>query len=161
MMETWVFRHARRAAVYRRHLRLGVTSPPGTIRVEATRTVAQTAVATHAHAAPMVWTRGRWSARPRSIPATAYMPSGKTKLHRLVSYRSGIRCRMCRHQPTATSTGISQVATHHAMTDSPAMTARVAFTMGALSISVICAPATAVIASAPIDTQYDGSRSAG
>ena len=56
---------------------------------------------------------------------------------------------------------MSHVAKAQKTTDNPAISPRVASTIGAESISTIRAPATTVIATAPIDTQYGGSKSLG
>lgn len=48
---------------------------------------------------------------------------------------------------------MSQLANDQRMTASPAITPRVAATTGVLSISTMRAPATTVIASAPMHTQ--------
>src|SRR5690625_396288 len=66
-----------------------------------------------------------------------------------------------RHTPTASRAGISQVAKAHSTTVSPSARPRTASTVGALSMATIRAPATIVIAIAPIDTQQGGSSSRG
>jgi hypothetical protein len=55
--------------------------------------------------------------------------------------------------PAATSGGISQVPNAQNNTEVPAINPRVAATMGASAMSTIWAPATTVIAVAPIATQ--------
>ena len=54
---------------------------------------------------------------------------------------------------TLAETGISHVAKHQNTTDAPATRPRTASAIGAVSISTIRAPATTVIATAPIATQ--------
>src|SRR5579875_2999092 len=68
---------------------------------------------------------------------------------------------MCRHTPAATSAGNSQVPNAQNSTEAPATRCRVASTAGALAIFTISAPATTVIAVAPIETQYGGVTSCG
>ena len=70
-------------------------------------------------------------------------------------------CTTCLHTPAEMRSGISQVAQAHHSTVSPEMSPAVASTIGADVISTILAPATPVIAAAPIATQYGGSRSRG
>ncbi len=110
---------------------------------------AQAANATQIHTLPIHSTNGKESARPRYMQATEYIPSGKTMLHRVGVYRSGTRRKKCRHTPTA----ISHVANAHNTTAPPATRPRTASTMGPLCISTMRAPATMLMAMAPIDTQ--------
>src|SRR4051794_2134768 len=72
-----------------------------------------------------------------------------------------MRCLTWRHQPAARRSGISHVPNARATTDTAATRLRVASTAGARSMSAIRAPATAVIAVAPIAIQYGGANSAG
>jgi hypothetical protein len=53
------------------------------------------------------------------------------------------------------------VAKHQNSTDMPATSPRVASTIGASAISTIRAPASTLIAAAPMATQYGGVRSCG
>ena len=68
---------------------------------------------------------------------------------------------MCRHTPAAISGGNSQVPNAQNNTEKPAIRGRVASTAGALAIARIRAPASTVIAVAPMATQYGGVRSRG
>src|SRR5699024_7188569 len=113
----------------------------------------QATSATQIHTLPIHSTNGKESARPRYMQATEYIPSGKTMLHKVGVYRSGTRRKKCRHTPTAISTGISHVANAHNTTAPPAMRPRTASTIGPLCISTMRAPATILMAMAPIDTQ--------
>src|SRR5699024_3122134 len=78
----WAASHAGHRAAPRR-------TPPAQDQTMARLVSPQAARATHIHASPIRVTIGRWSARPRYMPATAYMPSGKTMLHSVGVYRRG------------------------------------------------------------------------
>src|SRR6185312_5530635 len=66
-----------------------------------------------------------------------------------------------RHSPAARSGGMSQVAMPQNTTESPAIRCPVAATIGASAMSTMRAPASTVMARAPMVTQYGGVNSSG
>ena len=137
------------------------------------------------HRAPQVdepWRRRRRTTPPgpptapprRRRPPPAAGRPGRGRCRRRRTSRAGTRCSTAWRRsaagrrdgggatsPAATSGGMSHVAKAQKTTDSPPTRPRVARTIGASAISRMRAPASTVIAHAPMATQYGGSRSTG
>ena len=94
--------------------------------------------------------------------ASAYIPSGNTRLQNIGVYASDARRTPCFHMPNNNSSGIHHVAQAHITSVTPSMNGRIEFRKGMLLlVRIRVDPALVAIAAAPMITHNNGVISSG
>src|SRR5262249_17961729 len=122
----------------------------------------QAASAIHTIASEIARSGGKSAASDRRRLASAYIPSGNTRLHSIGVELSGTPRMPCFQIPNSTSSGIHHVAHAHSTSVTLPMNGRIDCRNGRpVSDTISVAPALVAIAAAPITTHRIGVMSSG